>query len=76
MVVGVVMVTVVPGEERPVYGGLGKIHGVKDIFHVFGECDFIVILDVDGLSVLNTCVDKIREIRGVTATKTIIGAEL
>ena len=70
------MVNVVPGEEKSVYNSLKGIEGVRDLFHVFGEYDFVAIIEVDGLSALNKTVDIIREVRGVTSTKTIVGAEL
>jgi DNA-binding Lrp family transcriptional regulator len=76
MVIGVTMINVVPGEERVTYNQIVKISGVREVFHVFGEYDFIAIIDVAGLSEINKSVDTIREIKGVTATKTIIGAEL
>ncbi|HMK46940.1 MAG TPA: Lrp/AsnC family transcriptional regulator [Methanocella sp.] len=76
MVIGVTMINVVPGEERTVYNELTKISGVREVFHVFGEYDFISVIDVSGLSDINKAVDMVREIEGVTATKTIIGAEL
>ena len=76
MVIGVTMINVVPGEERSVYNDLTKIAGVREVFHVFGEYDFIAIIDVSGLTDINKAVDTVREIEGVTSTKTIIGAEL
>jgi DNA-binding Lrp family transcriptional regulator len=76
MVIGVTMVKVVPGQERSVYNAIKEIEGIKDVYHVFGEYDFVVILEVDGLSVLNRLVDVIREIHHVTATQTVVGAEL
>ncbi|MDD3565211.1 MAG: Lrp/AsnC ligand binding domain-containing protein, partial [Methanothrix sp.] len=68
MVIGVTMVKVVPGQERSVYNALREIEGIKDVYHVFGEYDFVVDLEVEGLSVLNRLVDTIREIHNVTAT--------
>ena len=70
------MVKVVPGQERTVYNALREIEGIKDVYHVFGEYDFVVVLEVEGLSVLNRLVDTIREIHNVTATQTVVGAEL
>ena len=76
MVIGVTMVKVVPGQERSVYNALREIEGIKDVYHVFGEYDFVVVLEVEGLSVLNRLVDTIREIHNVTATQTVVRAEL
>lgn len=67
---------VVPGQEKTAYNELIKIKGIKDVYHVFGEYDFVVISNVDGLSALNKLVDTIRESENVTKTQTIVGAEL
>lgn len=70
------MVNVVPGQEKAAYNELQKIDGIKDMYHVFGEFDFVVISEVEGLSTLNNLVDTIRESENVTATQTVVGAEL
>jgi DNA-binding Lrp family transcriptional regulator len=76
VVVGVTMVNVVPGEERYVYRTLLELGGIREVYHVFGEYDFVVIIEVEGLTALNSSVDNIRDIKGVTTTHTIVGAEL
>jgi len=76
MVIGVIMVNVVPGQEKAAYNQLQNVNGIKEIYHVFGEYDFIVISEVEGLSTLNKLVDTIRESENVTATQTVVGAEL
>jgi len=76
MVIGVTMINVLPGYEKAAYRELKNIEGIKDVYHVFGEYDFVVIIDVIDLSILNAVVDRIRESETVTATQTIIGAEL
>lgn len=76
VVVGVVLVNVSPGNEKQVFNALKGIEGVREILHVFGEYDFIAIVDVEGLSKLNSVVDEAREVDGVTSTQTIIGAEM
>jgi len=70
------MINVLPGYEKAAYREMKNIEGIKDAYHVFGEYDFVVIIDVKDLSILNAVVDKIRESETVTATQTIIGAEL
>ncbi len=76
MVVGVTLLNVEPGTEREIYRNLDKKKSVKEVLHVFGEYDFIAIVEVDGLSTLNDKVDEIRDLSGVTSTQTIIGAEM
>ncbi|MGP8321550.1 MAG: Lrp/AsnC ligand binding domain-containing protein [Methanosarcinaceae archaeon] len=76
MVIGVTMVNVLPGREKVTYSELRSIDGIKDVYHVFGEYDFVVIMDVNGMGILNNIVDSIRRIESVTATQTIVGAEL
>lgn len=76
MVVGVTLVNVVPGNERSVFDALKAISGLRELYHVFGEYDFLVILEVDSLPVLSKTVDEIRAVEGVTTTHTVVGAEL
>ena len=70
------MVKVVPGQEKSAYNELKNIKGTKDIYHIFGEYDFVVISEVEGLSTLNNLVDTMRESENVTSTQTVVGAEL
>ncbi|PTD94806.1 AsnC family transcriptional regulator [archaeon SCG-AAA382B04] len=76
MVVGVTLLNVEPGCEREIYKNLDNRRDVKEVLHVFGEYDFITILEVEGLNKLNDIVDEIREINGITSSQTIIGAEM
>ncbi len=76
MVIGVTMINVLPGYEKAAYRELRNIEGIKDVYHVFGQYDFVVIIDVEDLSTLNSVVDRIRESETVTTTQTIVGAEL
>ncbi len=76
MVIGVTMVNVAPGKEKGVYLAIKDKKGVREVYHVFGEFDFVVIIETDSLSELNKLVDEIRGIEGVTKTQTVIGAEI
>ena len=76
VVVGVTLVNVVPGQERSVFNRLGEIPGIRELHHVFGEYDFLVIIEVDGLPLLSKTVDVIRDVDGVKTTHTVVGAEL
>jgi uncharacterized protein with GYD domain len=70
------MINVLPGYEKAAYRELRNIEGIKDVYHVFGQYDFVVVIEVEDLSTLNSVVDRIRESENVTATQTIVGAEL
>ena len=73
---GFIMINIEPGTEKPVYDALIAIKGVLEVVPVYGERDFIAIMDVESISDLNKAVLNIREIPGVTYTQTILGMEL
>ncbi|AKG92192.1 AsnC family [Geoglobus ahangari] len=76
MVIGVTMVNVSPGREKAVYKAIKEMKNVREVYHVFGEFDFVVIIEAGSLSELNKTVDSIRDIEGVTKTQTVVGAEI
>ncbi|WP_456328286.1 Lrp/AsnC family transcriptional regulator [Archaeoglobus sp.] len=76
MVIAVTMVNVQPGKERDFYNAVKRLENVRDVIHVFGEFDFVVIVEAKDLTELNKTVDEIRGLDGVTKTQTVIGAEL
>ena len=72
---GVCLINVELGEESRVKEILTRQEAIRELLHLFGEYDFIAIVDTEGLQALNDIVDKIRDVKGITATRTIIGAE-
>ncbi len=76
MVVGFTMINVVPGAEQEVWQELVKVSSVTKVVHVFGEFDYIVIIEADELSELNRAVEEVRLIHGVTTTRTFVEHEL
>ncbi|MDI9645614.1 MAG: Lrp/AsnC ligand binding domain-containing protein [Archaeoglobales archaeon] len=76
MVIGVTMVSVVPGKERNFYIESKNKKYIREVYHVFGEFDFVVIIDAPTLSELNKTVDELRAIEGVYKTHTVVGAEI
>ncbi|RLI80873.1 Lrp/AsnC family transcriptional regulator [Archaeoglobales archaeon] len=76
MVIGVTMINVAPGSEKSVYLKIKEMKYVREIYHVFGEFDFVVIIEAPSLSELNKTVDSIRIVNGVTKTQTVVGAEI
>jgi DNA-binding Lrp family transcriptional regulator len=76
MIIGFTMVNVVRGAEHEVWQELMKIGGVTQVVHVFGEFDYIIIIEANELSELNHAVDDIRLIQGVTTTHTFVEHKL
>jgi hypothetical protein len=72
MVLGIAMVKVVPSRERSVYYAVKGMCGVLDVYHIFGEFDFFLILQAEGLKKLNQLVGEIQETSDVTAARTIL----
>ncbi|VVB71892.1 Lrp/AsnC ligand binding domain protein [uncultured archaeon] len=73
---GFIMINIEPGTENAVHDALEKIKGIREVVPVYGERDFIAIVDVQSVSDLNRAVLNVREINGVTQTQTILGMEL
>lgn len=70
MVIGIAMVKVLPDQERSVYGSLKGKEGILDIYHVFGEYDFFLIMQAESLAKLNGLMEDIQEIRHIITAQT------
>jgi hypothetical protein len=70
MVTGIAMVKVLPGQEKSVYSSLKGKEGILDLYHVFGEYDFFLIMQAESLARLNGLMDDIQEIRHVITAQT------
>lgn len=75
MVVAVCFINTELGSEVKVRSRLSMFQGVRKVIELFGEYDFMLIIDAESLRQVNYIVDHVRDIDGVKATKTIIGAE-
>ncbi len=72
MVIGIIMVKVVPGQEKAAYSFLKDGEGISSIYHVFGEYDFLIMLRAEGLARLNRFIETIRKANDIIAVKTIL----
>ena len=72
VVMGVIMIKVVPGQERIVYSLLKTRDETLDVYHVFGEYDFIVMLQTESIIKLNQFMERMQETNSVITTKTIV----
>ena len=72
MVIGITMVKVLPEQEKAAYHALRGIDGIKEVYHLFGEFDFFVIMNADSKARLNHLLEGIRDRREVTETWTLL----
>ena len=70
MVIGIAMVKVVPGQERSVYCSLKGKEGLLDLYHIFGDYDFFLIIRAESLAKLNGLMEEIQESHHVVMTHT------
>jgi len=77
MAVGYVLINVAPGKEHQAYMAVKDLQYVADATLLFGDHDLIVKLEADSLAIIaKAVVETIRQVPGVTDTKTLAGAEL
>jgi len=72
MVISITMVRVLPGKERFVYSSLKGKDGILDVYHTFGEYDFFIVIQSNGLCDLNRHLETIQERPDVISTRTIL----
>ena len=70
MVIGIAMVKVVHGQERSVYCSLKGREGILDLYHVFGEYDFFLIMQAESLAKLNELMEDVQDGHHVVMTQT------
>ena len=74
MAIGFVLVKAMPGYEHKLYDKLSKISEIGKLYPLFGEHDFLAIVEVDSYEKIDSiALKKIRSIEGVIRTKTLIG---
>jgi len=77
MAVGYVLVNVSPGQEYNAFQAMKDIENVVDTTLLFGDYDIIVKLEAEVFGqIAKIVVDIIRQVPGVTGTKTLAGAEI
>ncbi|MGB8026179.1 MAG: Lrp/AsnC ligand binding domain-containing protein, partial [Nitrososphaeraceae archaeon] len=59
-------------DTNSVASKLQDIHGVKVIYEITGQYDVAVIISADSINEINSSIDEIRRIQGVSNTDTVI----
>ena len=59
-------------ETSKVSTKLTKLQGVKTVYEITGQYDITVIIRAPNITEINSCIDLLRKIPGVTDTNTVI----
>ncbi|MAS01359.1 MAG: AsnC family transcriptional regulator [Euryarchaeota archaeon] len=77
MAVGFVLITTSPGREIEVREEVSKFETVVGQWIVFGMHDLFVKIEADDEAELTRCIiQDIRNVPGISETRTLIGAEI
>jgi Lrp/AsnC family transcriptional regulator for asnA, asnC and gidA len=76
MATGYVLINAKPGMEFEAFQIIKNLNNVVDATILFGDYDILVKIVADDMgSIARTVVDEIRQVEGVSDTKTLAGAE-
>ena len=77
MAVGFVLITTLPGKEVSVRNSLDSVEGVVGRWVVFGSHDLLVKVEgANESEITRVVIEEIRSQKGITNTRTLIGAEI
>lgn len=76
MTIAYVLINVESGSEADVSRALREISEVKEVYGLYGLYDLIVKIEVDSVSMVRSVIgSKVREVKGVRSTLTMIVVE-
>ncbi|MBN1235366.1 MAG: Lrp/AsnC ligand binding domain-containing protein [Methanotrichaceae archaeon] len=72
MVLAISLIKVVPDQEKIAYRALRELKGVKNLYHIFGDHDFFLIMEAENVNDLSDLLNNIAGVRYVGEVKTIL----
>ncbi len=66
------MIKVTPGYEKSVYRDLQRRRGVRDVYRLFGEFNFFLIMQAERRSMLNNLLNEIKDDEKVVMTGPVL----
>jgi len=74
MVLAISLIKVVPDHEKVVYHALKDVKGAKNLYHIFGEHDFFLMIEANDMNNLGKTLAQIKEISYVDSIRSILVA--
>lgn len=72
MVLAISLIKSLPDQEKATYHALKEVPGIKNIYHTFGEHDFLLILEAENANDIERIQNRIAEIGAVGDVKRIL----
>lgn len=66
MVYGITMAKVEPGGERSAYMALQTVRGIKELYCIFGEFSFFLIIEAENRRMLDQILESIQMIEKIS----------
>ena len=76
MAIGFALLSISPLKEREVFDALDKMPEIAEVHPLFGEYDILIkieCIDIDEIG--EVVIKKIRSVKGIVDTKTLIGTK-
>lgn len=74
MVLTICLIKAFPDREKTIYHALRELEGVRNIYHLFGDHDLLLILEAENRNDLKKMLDQVEETRFVASVKTMLVA--
>ena len=76
MAIGFILISAMPGKEHEVHSELLKVKEIAELHPLFGEYDLMARVEVKDFGELEDIIlNKIRTVKGVVDTKTLVGTK-
>jgi len=76
MAIGFALLSISPLHEKNVFETLNSINEITEVHPLFGEYDILLKIEADNIDFIgDVIINKIRSIKGVVDTKTLIGTK-
>lgn len=76
MALGFALLTISPLHEKTVYESLTNLEEITEIHPLFGEYDILIKIECNDIDQIGeTVIKKVRSLKGVMDTKTLIGTK-
>ena len=72
MVLAVSLIQITPDQEKAAYRAIKNVYGAKNIYHLLGDHDLLLIHEAECLSSLKKTLNDIKELKFVIVMRTMV----